>query len=174
MKSYYALDVPQHSSAQVCSAITQAFVTNGFGNCACIETLPSEKISGVIQYLDTPIEPVESVTRIYLRLQSSENPELLLSRTLLDESFISKVAGAIDRANLFSLEILVTAFVARDITLAYTRSANAPKALFRVANRVAADKASWIERILCTPDLGALMEQYADKLIAIGPTPHAR
>lgn len=174
MKSYYALDVPQHSGEQLCSAITQSFATVGFDGCACTESLPPEKTPCVIQFLDTPIEPVEALTRIYIRIHCEHDAEALLAQTLLNEDFISKVAAGIERQNLFALEILVTALVARDITLAYVRSANAPKALMRVASKAAEAKASWIERVLGTPSLNELMRDYADRLLALGLTSHTR
>lgn len=173
MKSYYALGVPQQSGEQLCAALTQSFATIGYPDCAFSEALLPDIGVTAIQYLQTPIEPAENVTTIYFRLQCDHDTDELLAKTLLNEHFISNVAAGLERSNLFALEILVTALVARDITIAYIRSANAPRALMRVASKSAKGKASWIERVLGTPSLNELLQDYADNLIAKGLTSRA-
>lgn len=170
MKSYYALDVPQQSGKQLCAALTQSFATIGYPDCAFSETvLPDTGVEEIL-FLQTPIEPAGDTTRIFFRLQCDHDTDELLAKTLLNEHFISNTAVGLERCNLFALEILVTALVARDITIAYIRSANAPRALMRVANKTAKGKASWIERVLGTPSLNELLQDYADTLIAKGLT----
>ena len=160
MHNYFALDL---TSSDLIAVLNNTFELQK------IDALASIKPFGIqdTQYIACPIEVPSQLVRVYFRLPAEENSPLdPLQQVLLNESFLRHLINTL-QAPSFDLELLVTACASIGIQKAYARAARRPTVVMNSA-RDASQRFGWLETVAGIPDLGEVLNGYADDLLAHG------
>lgn len=162
-RSRFVVQVPVSDSLNLASALNKAFITVNFPACKCSTT----PFNGTHEHVVSPIDACDTQP-IYFEIDSHLPVQDAIEQSLISETFALAVFRSTLAGNRFAMECLVTAFMARDVTLTYIAQPSSLAKIKASAARASAQPRTWIEDILSTPSLSHLMHGYADDLIARG------
>lgn len=164
-KTIFCAPVPK-CTASFCNALTNALQRHGV--VATVHTSTNYRPTVTVEHLQSPIELTADQTRLFIEITSKQDAMDVIEQTLLNEQFNADLAAAIPHNQLFTLEVLVTTFIAREVTRTYVQSQKTPARLKRCAQQQARMHSGWVERHLGTPDLREMLAHYAEELLATG------